>query len=114
MPFLKCPRFAGDLFLQDCADNVRQMRAPDQGLAVKRVQAGLADLGLSVGEKGLDGAFGPDTSKAVTAYKTDRGLLPNDPVVGPGTMGRLDAELFFDPPELDPTFREFSPLVVSR
>ena len=29
-------------------------------------------------------------------------------------MGNLDAELFFDPPELDPTFREFSPLVVSR
>ena len=71
------------------------------------------DVGLSVGVKGLDGVFGPDTSKAVTAYKTDRGLSPNDPVVGPGTMGRLDAELFFDPPELDPTFREFSPLVVS-
>lgn len=114
MPFLKCPRFAGDPFLQDCADNVRQMRAPDQGLAVKRVQAALVDVRLSVGEKGLDGAFGPDTGKAVTAYKTDRGLSPNDPVVGPGTMGTLDAELFFDPPELDPTFREFSPLVVSR
>jgi len=114
MPFLKCPRFAGDLFLQNCADNVRQMRAPDSGLAVKRIQAALVDLGLSVGPKGLDGAFGLDTGKAVTAYKTDRGLSPHDPVVGPGTMGRLDAELFFDPPELDPTFREFSPLVVSR
>jgi peptidoglycan hydrolase-like protein with peptidoglycan-binding domain len=114
VPLLRCPRFVGDLFLQDCADNVRQMRAPDQGLPVKRVQAGLVDSHLSVGDKGLDGIFGPATSKAVTAYKTDRGLSPNDPVVGPGTMGKLDAELFFDPPEMDPTFREFSPLVVSR
>lgn len=114
MALLRCPRFAGDLFLQDCADNVRQMRAPDNGLAVKRVQAALVDSGLSVGAKGLDGAFGKDTASAVTAYKTDRRLSPNDPVVGPGTMGRLDAELFFDPPELDPAFREFSPLVVSR
>jgi len=114
MPFLSCPRFAGDPFLQQCADNVRQMRAPDGGLAVKRVQAALVDLDFSVGPDGLDGAFGPNTAKAVTAYKTDRGLSPHDPVVGPGTMGRLDAELFFDPPELDPTFREYSPLVVSR
>jgi peptidoglycan hydrolase-like protein with peptidoglycan-binding domain len=114
MPLLRCPRFAGDPLLQDCIDNVRQMRAPASGLAVKRVQAALVDLGLSVGLKGLDGAFGPATGAAVSAYKTDRKLSPNDPVVGPGTMGRLDAELFFDPPELDPTFREFSPLVVSR
>jgi hypothetical protein len=114
VPFLRCLRFAGDPFLQDCADNVRQMRAPDRGLAVKRIQAALADLDLSVGPSGLDGAFGPDTGAAVSAYKTDRGLAPNDPVVGPGTMGRLDAELFFDPPEMDPTFREFSPLVVAR
>jgi peptidoglycan hydrolase-like protein with peptidoglycan-binding domain len=114
VPLLRCPRFAGDPFLQDCADNVRQMRAPESGLAVKRVQAALVDLDFSVGPKGLDGAFGPATGAAVTAYKTDRGLSPHDPVVGPGTMGKLDAELFFDPPELDPTFREFSPLVVSR
>ncbi|HWH84720.1 MAG TPA: peptidoglycan-binding protein [Burkholderiaceae bacterium] len=114
MPFLKCPRFAGDTFLQQCADNVRQMRAPASGLSVKRVQAALVDLDFSVGPDGLDGAFGPNTAKAVTAYKTDRGLSPNDPVVGPGTMLRLDDEFFFDPPELDPTFREFSPLVVSR
>jgi peptidoglycan hydrolase-like protein with peptidoglycan-binding domain len=111
---LRCPRFAGDPFLQDCADNVRQMRAPDNGLAVKRIQAALVDLDIPVGPKGLDGAFGPATSAAVTAYKTDRGLSPHDPVVGPGTMGKLDAELFFDPPEVDPTFREFSPLVVTR
>jgi hypothetical protein len=114
VPFLRAPRFAGDPFLQDCADNVRTMRAPDRGLAVKRVQAALVDSSLSVGDKGLDGSFGPDTAKAVSAYKADRGLVPSDPVVGPGTMARLDAELFFDPPELDPTFREFSPLVVSR
>jgi peptidoglycan hydrolase-like protein with peptidoglycan-binding domain len=113
MALLRCPRFAGDPFLEDCADNLRQMRAPASELAVKRIQAALVDLDFSVGPKGLDGAFGPATGAAVTAYKTDRGLSPNDAVVGPGTMGKLDAELFFDPPELDPTFREFSPLVVS-
>jgi hypothetical protein len=28
----------------------------------------------------------------VTAYKTDRQIFPNDPVVGRGTMASLDAE----------------------
>jgi peptidoglycan hydrolase-like protein with peptidoglycan-binding domain len=113
MPFLRCPRFAGDNFLQNCADNVRQMRAPDSGLPVKRIQAALADLDFPVGPDGLDGAFGKHTGDAVAAYKKNRKISPHDPVVGPGTMGRLDAELFFDPPEMDPTFRQFSPLVVT-
>jgi hypothetical protein len=113
MPFLRCPRFAGDNFLQNCADNVRQMRAGDSGLPVMRIQAALADLDFPVGPDGLDGAFGTHTGDAVAAYKKDRKISPHDPVVGPLTMARLDAELFFAPPERDPTFREFSPLVAT-
>src|SRR5262249_1134551 len=63
---------------------------------------------------GADGFFGPDTGAAVTAYKTDKGLVPNDPVVGPGTTRALDEDLFQDPPSLDSTFGEFSPAVVAH
>jgi hypothetical protein len=50
----------------------------------------------------------------VTDYKTDKRLVPNDPIVGPGTSKALDDDLFIDPPLLDPTFEEFSPLVVDH
>jgi hypothetical protein len=90
------------------------MLEPEAGLAVKRVQAALIDLGFPVGNANADGIFGPDTGNAVSAYKTSKQLFPSDPVVGTGTMQALDDDLFFDPPTLDPTFREFSPAVVDH
>lgn len=90
------------------------MMAPEQGLPVKRVQAALIELGHSLGPAGADGVFGSATGNAVTAYKTAKGLVPNDPVVGPGTSKALDDDLFFDPPALDPAFGEFSPAVVDH
>ncbi|MFC4512440.1 MULTISPECIES: peptidoglycan-binding domain-containing protein [Streptomyces] len=111
---LRCPRFAGDPVLEACLAGTHRMFRPEQGLAVKRVQAALIALGRPVGPAGDDGFFGPDTGAAVSAYKDAKGLSPDDPVVGKGTMGALDDDLFVDPPTLDPAFKEFSPFVVDR
>ena len=111
---LRGPRFSGDPVLEECFAGLHRMMAPEQGLAVKRVQAALIELGHSVGSAGADGIFGSATGDAVTAYKTFKGLVPNDPVVGAGTSKALDDDLFFDPPVLDPAFAEFSPAVVDH
>jgi hypothetical protein len=111
---LRGPRFSGDPVLEACFNATHRMLAPENGLAVMRVQAALIELGNSVGPRGADGAFGPDTGAAVTLFKTRHGLVPNDPVVGPGTAKALDDDLFFDPPNLDPAFAEFSPSVVDH
>jgi hypothetical protein len=39
---------------------------------------------------GADGSFSDETGSAVVAYKTDREIFPNDPVVGPKTMAGDD------------------------
>ncbi len=111
---LRGPRFSGDPVLEECFADRHRMMFPERGLPVKRVQAALIELGLSVGSAGADGIFGQATGNAVTAYKTSKGLVPNDPVVGPGTSKALDDDLFFDPPVLDPAFGEFSPAVVDH
>jgi hypothetical protein len=111
---LRGPRFSGDPVLEQCFAGQHRMMSPEEGLAVKRVQAALIELGRSVGPGGADGVFGQATGTAVTAYKTFKGLVPNDPVVGPGTAKALDDDLFFDPPVLDPAFGEFSPAVVDH
>jgi hypothetical protein len=49
----------------------------------------------------------------VTAYKAFKGLVANDPVVGPATSKALDDDLFFEPPVLDPAFAEFRLVVVT-
>lgn len=111
---LRGPRFSGDPVLEDCFAGNHRMLAPEDGLAVKRVQSALIELGKSVGPLGDDGVFGTGTGTAVTEYKTEKGLSPNDPVVGPGTSKALDDDLFVDPPELDPAFGEFAPFVVDH
>ena len=110
---LRGPRFSGDPVLEECFAGRHRMLAPEQGLAVKRVQAALMELGLSVGPQRDDGIFGDDTGAAVSAYKAskDPPLTPTDPVVGPGTSKALDDDLFFDPPSLDPFFGEFAPFL---
>jgi hypothetical protein len=111
---LRSARLTGDQVLENCLAGTHRMLAGEDGLSVMRVQSALLDLGRSVGSKGADGIFGPDTGTAVTAYKTDKGLVPDDPVVGAGTTQALDDDLFHDPPNLDPTFAEFSPAVVDH
>ncbi len=111
---LRCLRFAGDQFLEDCAGGTRRMLLNDEDLAVVRVQTALRELGFDIGSHGADGFFGPDTGAAVSAFKQQQGLNPSDPVVGVGTMTRLDDIFFVDPPILDPAFLEFSPLVADK
>jgi peptidoglycan hydrolase-like protein with peptidoglycan-binding domain len=106
---LRSARLSGDPVLEQCLAGQHRMLAPEENLSVMRVQEALVKLGFSPGQ--LDGVFGPTTGAAVSAYKQSRALQPSDPVVGPGTSNGLDAEVFFDPPELDPDFAELAPFV---
>lgn len=86
------PRFAGDPVLEACLAGQHRMTIPETGPAVAKVQQALIDLGFALPLHGADGSFRDETASAVVAYKTDRGIFPNDPVVGPNTMANLDAE----------------------
>jgi phosphatidylserine/phosphatidylglycerophosphate/cardiolipin synthase-like enzyme len=84
------PRFFGDDVLESCLAGHRMFDgSADPPESVALIQQALADLGYSVG---VDGVFGSETGDAVTAYKASNNLTPDDPVVGPGTMGALDAD----------------------
>lgn len=97
MGILRAPRFFGDEVLASCLDGHRIFDGSgDPADSVKRIQQALADLGFAVD---VDGAFGPQTGGAVTAFKDQHAIAPDDPVVGPMTMTALDAafaEEFFD------------------
>jgi hypothetical protein len=111
---LRSARLTGDPVLENCLNGQARMQSGDDSLSVKRLQSGLLAVGRSVGPGDADGIFGAGTATAVTNYKTDKRLVPNDPIVGPGTTKALDDDLFIDPPILDPTFAEFSPFVVDH
>ncbi|MDH6247767.1 IPT/TIG domain-containing protein [Mycobacterium sp. OTB74] len=82
------PRFFGDDVLGSCLSGHTIFDGSgDPPESVGRIQQALSDLGFGVG---VDGVFGTDTDTAVTAYKTSKGITPDDPVVGPETMGALD------------------------
>lgn len=89
-----------DLFL-DSADlaavaaGSRKILAPEVSDSVARVQQALATVGLKLPQFGVDRSFGSETGAAVSAFKMDRALQPTDPVVGKGTITRLDAELVY-------------------
>jgi Putative peptidoglycan binding domain len=99
---LQAPRFAGDPTLEGCLAGNHRMTVGEQGPAVRKVQEALIDLGFSIPD-GATGGFFNQTGTAVTAFKTSRGIFPNDPVVGVNTMAALDAECFDKPP---PPFTE--------
>ncbi|MEV6396223.1 peptidoglycan-binding protein [Streptomyces sp. NPDC051907] len=87
---LNAQRFSGLTPLENCLNGTHKLQAgePDR-TSVDRVQSALVDFGYAVAG-GIDGIFGPGTGAAVTAFKTDEGLSPTDPVIGVGTMTRLD------------------------
>src|SRR4051794_33936143 len=87
--------FAGNADLELVAANRRRLQAPEESESVALLQQALVNLGFELPEGGVDGRFGPETGDAVHAFKADRGVLPSDPVVGRGTMERLDVELSF-------------------
>jgi hypothetical protein len=88
---LRAARFAGDPVLEGCLAGTHRMLEPETGNAVVKIQAALIDLGLMLPLHGADGIFGSETGQAVVTFKTGESLFPDDPVVGPGTMARLDA-----------------------
>ncbi len=88
MATLRAPRFFGDDVLESCLSGHRIFQGSgDPQETIARIQRALSDLGFSLS---VDGIFGPETGAAVTSYKTGKGLVPNDPVVGPGTSAALD------------------------
>lgn len=108
---LHSARLNGDLVLESCLAGTHRMLAGEEGLPVMRVQSALIDLGYPVGPKGADGIFGLETGNAVTAYKTEKRLVPSDPVVGPGTTQALDNDLLVNPPTL---FGDFTSAVLDH
>jgi phosphatidylserine/phosphatidylglycerophosphate/cardiolipin synthase-like enzyme len=84
------PRFFGSDALELVLAGHRMFDGSgDPPEAIALVQQALADIGFTVD---VNGTFDSETGDAVTAFKTSKGLMPNDPVVGPGTMAALDAE----------------------
>jgi hypothetical protein len=105
---LRSARFS----LEQCLAGSHRMRAVETNISVMRVEEALTTLGFRTGP--FDGVFGPTTGQQVSTFKVSRGLSPSDPMVGPGTSGQLDAELFIDPPSLDPAFDELALFVAAH
>jgi len=99
---LKSPRFAGDLVLEACYDKERYLRKGDRGPAVLKIQQALMDSGFPLPRFGADGIFGNETDSALKNYQRARGLTA-DGIVGPLTMGRLDADFASSPGTPDAT-----------
>src|SRR5215831_6897194 len=92
---LQAPRFAGDPVLEACFDNEQLLRFGSQGPAVAKIQQALIDAGFPLPKFGVDGIFRSETQSAVRKYQSAHSLNP-DGIVGPLTMGSLDA-LFATP-----------------
>ncbi|MEV6426558.1 peptidoglycan-binding domain-containing protein [Nocardia sp. NPDC051463] len=92
---LRSNRFSGDPVLELCSTGSHRMMEPEENLSVMRVQEALRRLGKDSGI--LDGIFGAQTGAAVTEFKHEQHLSPEDPVVGQGTSGKLDESMFNDP-----------------
>lgn len=84
------PRFQNDVELEQCLNTEHRMMGPESNASVKKVQEALMDLGYSIPD-GPTEFFGEQTGAAVVAFKTANAIYPNDPVVRPKTMARLDA-----------------------
>lgn len=91
MPF-RSSRFSGEPILEACLAGKHRMFAGATGEAVRKVQQALLDLGYRF-SAGATGSFEGSTGAAVVAFKKAHALMPNDPVVGPGTMKALDADI---------------------
>ncbi|MBD2232790.1 eCIS core domain-containing protein [Phormidium tenue] len=94
---LQSPRFAGDAVLEACFDNERFLQFGHQGPAVSKVQQALVDAGFPLPVFGVDGIFKAETRTAVRDFQQSHGLDP-DGIVGPLTMGALDAQFAAAPP----------------
>lgn len=87
---LQSPRFAGDPVLEACFDNEQLLRFGSRGPAVVKIQQALIDAGFPLPRFGADGIFKSETQSALRSYQSAHSLNP-DGIVGPLTMGNLDA-----------------------
>ncbi|MGD8588224.1 MAG: peptidoglycan-binding domain-containing protein, partial [Chromatiales bacterium] len=88
-------RFQGDTHLLDALNDRRKIRKPQKHSGVRKLQQALVDLGYELPRHGVDGDFGSETESTVRLFQReqkmrDPGFLV-DGIVGPQTMGRLDA-----------------------
>jgi hypothetical protein len=95
MVMLLSQLFAADQRFALVANGGDRLLAPEVSDTVARVQQALVALGFALPNGGIDDIFGDETGTAVSAYKTDRGLSPTDPVVGVGTSRQLDLEIAY-------------------
>lgn len=102
MAGLQSPRFTGVEVLERCLEGTHRMRRPETGVAVQLVQQALIDLGFQI-PSGATGNFLDETSAAVVAFKRSHGLVPDDPVLGPGTMSALDRDIVAYDRDMGPT-----------
>jgi peptidoglycan hydrolase-like protein with peptidoglycan-binding domain len=94
-------RFRAVATLRGCLAGTRTVRAGETDTtAVTRLQDALSQLGYLTSSE-VDGIFGERTGKAVTRFKQDSDLTPDDPVVGRGTMAALDAVFAGEPEDGD-------------
>jgi peptidoglycan hydrolase-like protein with peptidoglycan-binding domain len=98
---LQSPRFAGDLVLEACFDNERQLQFGAEGPAVRKLQQALIDAGFPLPRFGVDGLFKSETRAAVRDYQRAHGLGV-DGIVGPITMGELDTQFAAGPAPAPP------------
>src|SRR3954454_3290404 len=87
--------FASSGDLANVAAGGRRILAPEVSDSVALIQQALLAVGAALPTSQVDGAFGEETGAAVSRYKRDRVLSPEDPVVGPGTTKRLDLEVAY-------------------
>ena len=99
--------FSSNDDLNNVANGGRRILSPETSDSVGLIQQGLLTVGETLPDAGVDSNFGTETGNVVSAFKANRFLSPADPVVGPGTLKRLDLEIAFlegnapDPASLD-------------
>lgn len=76
---------------------------PEQKEAVKALQRKLEELGYSVGNTGVDGKYGPRTTRAVRAFKKDYNIQGDGLTADAETLQKLDSIISGATPREEPT-----------
>lgn len=98
---LQSPRFRLDNQLEKCFDRERFLKIGDRGEGVRKVQQALLDDGYPLPMVEM-GVFGLETKTTIEIFQTQKGLKGRDVdgIIGPITMGLLDAHFSGPSPAL--------------
>jgi peptidoglycan hydrolase-like protein with peptidoglycan-binding domain len=94
-------RFASDPALQACRQGQRYFRLGSSGDPVRKIQQAMLDLDYALPQYGADAHFGAETRLAVVRYQSDSALSA-DGIIGPNSIGTLDADMVVAPPGTTP------------